>query len=423
MRILYLQCAMGASGDMLTAALASLLPDPAAFAAEIEALGIPGISAKIERAKSLGMAGWHAAIRFEGLEEDEHAHHHEHAHDHGHDHEHHRGHEHGHAHHHAHASLASILERILALPVSDAVKENACAVYERIARAEAEAHGAEPGDVHFHEVGTADAICDVVSVCLLMERLAVDRVVASPVCVGSGLVYCAHGFLPVPAPATARLLEGIPAYGSRFPGELCTPTGAALLAHFADDFGAMPAMTVRAQGCGIGTREFPEPNCLRVMLGDAPEPEGNASQEGERDTVRELCANIDDMTPEDLALARDLLLEAGALDAWVTPIVMKKGRMGSMLSALCHPEREAAVKRVFFQHTTTLGVRTHTCERDMLLRAFANTETSEGEFRVKMASGWGASRAKPEFDEVAAAVRKTGLPASVIRAMILDSEA
>lgn len=409
MRILYLQCAMGASGDMLTAALASLLPDPAAFASEIEALEIPGISAKIEQATSLGMAGWHAAIRFEGLEEDEHAHHHHHDHDHG--------------HHHAHASLASILERILALPVSAPVKENACAVYERIARAEAAAHGTEPGDVHFHEVGTADAICDVVSVCLLMERLAPDRVVVSPVCVGSGLVYCAHGFLPVPAPATARLLEGIPAYGSQFPGELCTPTGAALLAHFADAFGAMPAMTVLAQGCGIGTREFPEPNCLRVMLGEATAPAPSDPFEGEKDTVRELCANIDDMTPEDLALARDLLLEAGALDAWVTPIVMKKGRMGSMLSALCHTEREAAVKRVFFQHTTTLGIRAHTCERDMLSRTFASAETAEGEFRVKMASGWGASRAKPEFDEVAATVRKTGLPASMIRAMILKPEA
>lgn len=416
MRILYLQCAMGVSGDMMTAALASLLPDPAAFAAEIESLGIPGISAKIERAKSLGMAGWHAAIKFEGLEEDEHAHHH-HEHKHHHDH-----HDHEHSHHHAHASLASILERILALPVSDSVKENACTVYERIARAEAAAHGTEPGDVHFHEVGTADAICDIVSVCLLMERLAPDRVVASPVCVGSGLVYCAHGFLPVPAPATARLLEGIPAYGSRFPGELCTPTGAALLAHFADDFGAMPAMTVQAQGCGIGTREFPEPNCLRAILGEAPEPSISGPLGGEKDTVRELCANIDDMTPEDLALARDLLLEAGALDAWVTPIVMKKGRMGSMLSALCHAECEAAIKRVFFQHTTTLGVRGHTCERDMLSRAFASAATSEGEFRVKMASGWGASRAKPEFDEVAAAVRKTGIPASVIRAMILDRE-
>lgn len=402
MKTLYLQCAMGASGDMLTAALASLLPDPAGFADEIRALGIPGITASIERASSLGMAGWHARIAFEGQEEDDHLHHHHHGDAAPH-----------HHHHHAHASLADIEAKIEALPVSGRVRSQAKAVYGRIARAEAEVHGAEPGDVHFHEVGTADAICDVVSVCLLMERLSPEKVVCSPVCVGSGLVLCAHGFLPVPAPATAKLLKGIPVYGSRFQGELCTPTGAALLSFFASEFGPMPAMTPLKEGCGIGTREFPEPNCLRAILGESE------ASDGEKDIVRELACNIDDMTAEDLALARDLLLEAGALDAWVTPAVMKKGRAGAMLTLLCRPEKEAELKRLVFRHTTTLGIRAHTASRDMLRRSFSEVETEDGKFRVKTAEGFGERRAKPEFDDVAEAVRRTGKPASAIRAAIL----
>ena len=406
MRMLYFQCAMGASGDMLTAALASLLPDPANFANEINALGLSKISARIERASSLGMTGWHARICVDGFEEDEQS----------------KIHSCEHVHHHAHASLSDILLKIDALPVSPGIKAHAKAVYARIAEAEAFAHGVAPGEIHFHEVGAADAICDIVAVCILMEKISPSRVICSPICVGSGLVYCAHGFLPVPAPATAKLLEGIPAYGSRYQGELCTPTGAALLAHFADEFGAMPSMRIQAQGCGIGARSFPEPNCLRVLLGESTNLDQEyETKDGETDAVREISANIDDMTAEDLALARDLMLEAGALDAWISPIMMKKGRMGSMLTALCHADKEAAIKQIFFQHTTTLGVRAHSCERNLLKRSFEKITTPAGEFRLKKADGWGVNREKPEFDDIAAAVRSTRLPASQIRSALLKS--
>lgn len=397
MNVLYLQCAMGASGDMLTAALASLLPDPAGFARDINSLGIPRVCASLERGSSRGMAGWRARIEIDGREEDA------------------QPRSHGSAHGHSHARFDEILGFIRSLPVSDKVRANACSIYRRIAEAEAQAHGCAPGEVHFHEVGTADAVCDVVSVCLLMERLNPGRVVCSPVCVGSGLTYTAHGFLPVPAPATASLLHGVPSYGSDFPGELCTPTGAALISHISNAFGPMPEMTLLKEGCGLGSREFPQPNCLRALLGTAP---GGDSETGSCDSVCELSANIDDMTAEDIALARDLLIDNGALDAWVIPLAMKKGRPGSMLCALCAPPEAARIRQVFFKHTSTLGVRSRILQRAVLDRSIETVSTALGPVRVKTARGWGTEKTKPEFDDIERLVRKSGLSAAEVRALV-----
>lgn len=247
MRTIYLDCAMGAAGDMLLAALWELLDDKAAdFLRALNGLGLPGVAVEAEPAVRCGVAGTHFRVRVHGREEG-----------------------HGHDHHHDHADLPRIETLLAGLPVSERVRADALAVYRSIARAESQVHGTEVEHVHFHEVGALDAVTDVVGVCMLLERLSPEQVLASRVHVGCGQVRCAHGLLPVPAPATALLLRGIPIYGGTIPGELCTPTGAALLGHFVRGFGALPPMRVDRIGYGMGTRELPAANCLRAFLGEA----------------------------------------------------------------------------------------------------------------------------------------------------------
>ena len=367
-------------------------------------MGLEGVKTTLVRSASKGMAGLHAHVVINGVEEETLL---------AHPPIHHAEEDHPHHHHHSHSSLADVLLIIDKLRVPEGVRKDAAAVYQRIAEAEASAHGAAPGEIHFHEVGMKDAISDIVSVCHLIRMLGAEKIVCSPVCVGSGLTYTSHGFLPIPTPATAKLLEGIPSYGSKFPGELCTPTGAALIAYFADEFGAMPAMTPIATGCGIGAKEFPEPNCLRSLLGESSE-KGDAVT----DDVAELSANIDDMTAEDLSFARDILLENGALDAWLTPIIMKKGRAATMLSCLCHAEDLDRIQTLFFRHTSTLGIRFEVRHRVMLKRSFSEVPTPAGTIHLKQASGMGVSRAKPEFDDLAAAARRLGISLREVRELL-----
>ncbi len=285
MRTLYIECAMGAAGDMLTASLCDLLDDNDSFISEINSIGLPGIVVEKSDSVKCGLKGQYISVKINGLEEDEgfeHEHPHEHVHTHDHEHVHEHEHKHGfrhshphthtgeheHEHHsHEHSSLPDIKNIIDSLKVSDKVKQDAYAVYTRIAEAEAKVHGTDLELVHFHEVGALDAVADVVGVCMLMERAAVDRVVVSPIHVGSGTVRCAHGVLPVPTPATAEILKGIPIYSGEIRGELCTPTGAALLSYFADSFGNMPAMAIEKIGVGMGKKDFPSPNCVRTFLG------------------------------------------------------------------------------------------------------------------------------------------------------------
>ena len=276
MKTLYLDCGMGAAGDMLTAALWELLPqeDRAGFLDELNGLGIPGVRFACEPAVKCGITGTHVTVTVDGREEDEHMHehhHHEGEHDHhDHEHPHEHTHEHGHHHTHHHSGMYDI-EHIVSghLNLPEKVKQDVLAVYGLIAQAESHAHGVPVPDIHFHEVGTMDAVADVTAVCLLMARLAPEQVVVSPVHVGCGQVRCAHGILPVPAPATAHILTGVPIYGGMIQGELCTPTGAALLKHFATRFGDMPVMTLQAVGYGMGKKDFEAANCVRAMLGEA----------------------------------------------------------------------------------------------------------------------------------------------------------
>ena len=259
MKLMYIDCGMGAAGDMLTGALLELLDEDAraAFVEEFNALGIPDVVMETEPSVKCGVKGTHVRIKVHGVEEDEHMH------DHVHEHHHHDHHEHS---HNGIAGIRHIVADHLDLP--EKVMEDVLKVYDIIADAESKAHGVPVTEVHFHEVGTMDAIADVTAVCLLMDRIKPQKTLASPVNVGGGTVKCAHGIIPVPAPATANILEGIPSYSGDIKSELCTPTGAALLKYFVDEFADMPEMSVEKCGYGMGTKDFDRANCVKIMLGE-----------------------------------------------------------------------------------------------------------------------------------------------------------
>ena len=410
MRTLYLDCGMGAAGDMLTAALLELLPDPEGFVKELNALGIPGVEYVREDAVKCGIGGTHMSVRIHGEEESEEMLRHHHEHEHHHEHTHEYDHDHGEHHHHQHSGLHDI-EHIVRghLHLPQQVQDDVLAVYGLIAEAESHAHGMPVEEIHFHEVGTMDAIADVTAVCLLMNRLAPDEVVVSPIHVGSGQVRCAHGILPVPAPATAFILRDVPIYGGTVQGELCTPTGAALLRYFVDEFGDAPVMTVSMAGYGTGKKDFEVLNAVRVLLGET---------EKEHDEVLELNCNIDDMTAEELGFAMEQLFAAGALDVWFTAIGMKKCRPGTMLSCLCRREQRDDVLRCIFRNTTTLGVREHVCARHVLSRTAAQQDSGFGTVRTKRASGWGVSRQKAEYDDLVKIAKETGMSLMEIKKLI-----
>ena len=400
MKTLYLDCSMGAAGDMLAAALLELLPNPDAFVAELNALAIPGVKFSRETSVKCGITGTHLQVTVHGEEEDAHDHHHAHSHDHHHDHAHAHHHDHAHIHHH-HASLHNI-EHIVRghLSLTATVADNVMAVYRLIADAESKAHGKPVSEIHFHEVGTMDAIADITAVCLLMHRLAPDEIIVSPVHVGSGQVHCAHGILPVPAPATATILQDVPIYGGSIQGELCTPTGAALLKHFANSFGEMPVMRTSAIGYGMGQKDFPAANCVRALLGE---------RSAASDDVIELCCNIDDMTGEAIGYAFDKLFAAGALDVYTIPIGMKKSRPGHLLHVICREADKDALVRALFAHTTTIGIRENRFRRYTLDRRIETIETADGPVRRKCSTGYGVSREKFEHDDLARIADAQGL--------------
>lgn len=394
MKNLYIDCSMGAAGDMLMAALLELLSDAEkeTFFDKMNGLGLPGVEITAEKKETCGIGGTHMHVTVNGVEEG-----HEHHHDHHHDHEHHHHHDHDHEHHH-HNSYMDIQALISGLDLSENVKTRALQVYGFIAEAESQVHGKDMENIHFHEVGTMDAVADVVGNCLLMEMLGSPRVTASPVHVGSGTVKCAHGVLPVPAPATALILSGIPIYGGDIKGELCTPTGAALLKHFAAEFGSMPPMTVEKIGYGVGTKEFSQANCVRILLGE--------TYGSKKDEVIELAANIDDMTAEEIGFAMEILMEKGALDVYAEPITMKKSRPAVKLVCMCRPENRDEFTKLMFKHTTSIGIREYHCARTVQERHTETAETPWGNVAVKVSSGNGVSRTKAEFEDLARIARE-----------------
>ena len=475
MKLLYLDCGMGAAGDMLGAALAELLPDDTrdAFASELNAAGIPGVHVSLDPSVKCGITGTHLTVTVNGTEEKEggHSHSHDHHHDHSHDHH----------HDHSHRSLHDIHHIIDDLKLPEAVRTDILAVYRLIAEAESKAHDKPVSEIHFHEVGTMDAIADIASVCLLLHKLAPDQIIASPIHVGSGQVKCAHGILPVPAPATAYILKDIPIYSGGIQGELCTPTGAALLKHFVTRFDQMPLMTPASTGYGMGTKDFPAANCVRAILGEsfaenqpailgesfaenqpeqpacspastapttapasatAPAPEEAAITE----TICELSCNVDDMTGEDIAFAIETFLQNGALDAFTVPCTMKKGRPGVLVTVLCKDPDQKQMTKLILQHTTTLGVRSTIKKRWALSRTESETvipddvlanvtapdmpaESKAQELkttgndctiRSKTSTGFGITRNKYEHDDLEKIARTYGLTLAQVRALLAD---
>lgn len=383
MKTLYIDCGMGCAGDMLTAALLELHPDREAFIAKMNAAlgGRAVITARADN--KCGIKGTHISVLINGDEEGAVL-----------------------RHEHEPTSIAEILGFIAAALLPDKVRSDAAAVYKMLADAESRVHSTPVENIHFHEVGSIDALADVLNVCMLMYELAPEKVICSHISVGSGSVRCAHGVIPVPAPSTEVLLRGIPYRSGDVESELCTPTGAALLRHFADEFAPMPLMTVEAAGYGTGTKDFKRANVVRVLLGETQD---------ESESVVELVCSIDDMTAEDLGFALERLLEAGALDAYYTSAGMKKCRPGVELNCICKDSERDAVLKCIFKNTSTLGVRERECRRYTLDRSFRTIKTPLGEVRMKVSDGFGVHREKPEYDDLARISRETGLSISEIK--------
>lgn len=407
MKQLYLDLGMGAAGDMLTAALLELCPDKDGIIKKLNSLNIPGVHYEREIMKRSGICGTHMHVLVNGSEEEcGHEHeegHHVHIHgEHGGDNL--TGSEEHHEHSHHHTSMSDIREIVSSLNISETIKKQILDVYNIIADAESSVHGEKVSQIHFHEVGNMDAIADVAAVCILINELNIGKIVVSPVHTGSGFVNCAHGKLPVPAPATALILEGIPYYSDGLKGELCTPTGAALIKYFADDFSDMPAMVVEKTGYGFGKKEFERLNCVRALLGTAfqcSEVTSECDNSCEKtDKVVELACNIDDMTAEEIGFATEKILEAGALDVYTISAYMKKNRPGTVICCLCHEDERENFVKLIFKYTTTIGVRQYSCDRYILSRKIEKIETDYGNVRVKKTSGYGVEREKMEYDDL-----------------------
>jgi uncharacterized protein (TIGR00299 family) protein len=305
-----------------------------------------------------------------------------------------------------HRHLKHVVDIITAGVIPPKTRDNAIRIFTRLAQAEAKVHGTTIEKVHFHEVGAVDAIIDVVGACMALEMLGIENIVCSPIPVGSGTIQCEHGVMPVPAPATAELLKGVPIAACAEVGELVTPTGAAILTALAGGFGPMPAMTTTAIGYGAGTRDGKtRPNVLRVIIGD---DEGTGP--GEVEHVIVLETNIDDATPQVVAYCSEQLLTGGALDAWTQPIQMKKQRSGVMLSVLCRSVDAEAMERIIFSETPTLGIRRREVERKALVRRIENLVTRFGDVRMKVGQFEGNVTATPEFEDCRAAAIQHGVP-------------
>ena len=430
MRILYLDCGMGAAGDMLAGALVSLLSkeEQESFIKMINNIGVDGVKVSLSDDAKCGIAGKHFKVEIDGVEEHshdvhEHEYHHEHEQEHGHHHEHGDGHydndNHGH-HHHGTGPFPEELEavtekfnNILADDVAIVGQSDIKGVYELLAEAEAKVHGKDVSEIHFHEVGMKDALIDIASVVYLMNKLKVDKVVVSPVNVGFGKVKCAHGILPVPAPATAELVKGIPTYAGRFEGELLTPTGAALLKYYADEFSYQPLMNVIKCGYGTGNKNFESANVVKAVLGEVPDEITN-------ENVIELSCNVDDMSAEDIAYPVDVLRVNCAKDSFFTPAIMKKGRSGMLLTVLCNAMDKEKFASLIFKHTSTIGIRVKETERLVLNRYEETVHTKLGDVRVKNSEGYGVKREKPEFEDLRRLAEENNISIAEVRKIFYD---
>ena len=436
MRVLYLDCFSGISGDMTVGALCDLGVKPSAFEWELGKLEIGDFHAHWERQARQNIDGVKFSIH-EGAththgqdepEEEEHGHHHQHGHEHeeehereeehGHEHDHREhGHEHAHHHHeeehgsHEHGrNFREIRALIEESALSDFVKKHAVGIFARIATAEGKIHGTKPEDAEFHEVGALDSIADIVLACVGIELLGVERVIVSPLAEGHGWIDVAHGRFPIPAPATLEILAGLSLGQIDEPFEFITPTGAAIAAEFAHSFARMPAMTVEKIGYGVGSRKLANrPNVLRAVLGEIETVSSSGGYE--QDRIVRIETNIDDLSPEIVGAVTGQLLQAGALDVFLTPIQMKKNRPGVQLTALCEEAAVPKIADLIFRQTTSFGLRMDHVDRLKLARTFETVETPHGSIKVKIGSSRGETlQIAPEYESCREVSEKSGQP-------------
>ena len=364
---LYFECNMGAAGDMIASALVDLFDEKEKILEELNGIGLHNTEITLSEKTQCGISGAHLNIVINGEEETPEAHFHHH-------------------HHHHGRNLADVCEIIDSLNVNDIVKDNVKNVYKIVADAEAKAHSKPVGEVHFHELGMLDAIADITISAYLINKLNAQKIVCSPINVGSGNVKCAHGILPVPAPATANILVGVPYYKSKIETELCTPTGAAVLRYFSDEFSETPRLeSVTKIGIGCGNKELEEANIIRAFAYN------------DKNEITELSCNVDDMTGEEVAFAAERMMDKGARDCFVSPIIMKKGRPAYMFTVLCKKEDEEKFAKLIFTHTSTIGIRKYTPSRYTLSR-----ELKDEGVTVKRSEGYGTVKEKAEFEDIKA---------------------
>jgi uncharacterized protein (TIGR00299 family) protein len=413
MKTLYLECTMGAAGDMLTAALLELVDDKEDFLKQINSIGIPGLKMDMESVIKCGISGTHIRVSINGMKESADAdilkHSHKNLNKHSHKHTYHNF-----LHKHNYTNFEKIKNIIAHLSVSQKVKDNTISIYRVIAEAEASVHGTYVKQIHFHELGNADAVADIVGVCMLMESLAPQETIASPINVGGGFVQCAHGIIPVPSPATAYILQDIPIYSRNTHEELCTPTGAAIVKHFAKRFEQMPKMRVQKIGYGMGTKDFESANCIRAFLGETENSNNKTN-----DRIAQLQCNLDDMTGEAVGFAVNLLLQKGALDVFFVPIQMKKNRPAVLLTCICSEYKAHFFAELMLRHTTTFGVRRTICDRYMLKRKILTKQTLFGDIRVKTGEGYNIKKFKPEYDDIAEAAHLNNISFGEVNDAIL----
>ncbi|HLZ40076.1 MAG TPA: nickel pincer cofactor biosynthesis protein LarC [Candidatus Sulfotelmatobacter sp.] len=424
MRIAYLECFSGMSGDMFLGALVDAGVPPRVLEETVATLGV-GARLEISRVVRSGISATKVDVWVDGEKDlpreeywaqqaapasakGQHSHDDHHAHEHHHSHEHSSPpaatrsrepapHEHTHSHGHG-RGLTEICEIIGKAAISDRAKRTAVAIFEALGAAEARIHATSVEKVHFHEVGAVDAMVDIVCAAVGAEALGVDEIVCSPLNVGGGTVKCAHGTFPVPAPATVELLADAPVYSSGVQAELVTPTGAAIVKTLARRFAAFPPMKVERSGYGAGSRDFPgHPNVVRLTIGEAA---STLAAKTASEMVTVLEANLDDLNPQVFGYVMDRLLEEGALDAFGMPVQMKKNRPGTLLTVLCKPEDASNLTQLIFTETTTLGVRRRDEVRQALARRWENVSTQWGEVRIKIASMNGTvTNYAPEYED------------------------
>jgi hypothetical protein len=382
-KILHFDCTAGISGDMTVAALLDLGVPLDYLEVELRKLGLPegSWSISLERDSRKGITA--ARILVEAPD------------------------------HHSHRHFSHIRSMIADAPLTQRARELALAIFSRLAEAEAEVHGTTVDDVHFHEVGAMDSIIDIVGAAICIDYLGVEAFTTAPLPLGGGFVQTAHGLLPVPAPATALLLRGLPVHSSLGEGERVTPTGAAIVATLCQGSAPPPAMTVQRVGWGAGTKDFPDiANILRLLLGETESPL-------DRDSVEVLETNIDDMNPEILAHVAGRLLEQGALDVSIAPLIMKKGRPGFLLTVLTSTAERDVLARFILQETTAAGVRSHTAARMVLSRTILERTTSLGPVQVKSFSTVdGSCRIVPEYEECRRLAAEHNLPLQEVYAIV-----